>query len=74
MRRQIIRHPIQVEVLKDGFLDIFFFAVDYFSNDGIGIEESTVLHKHGALQREEQIFVSLITICERVIQMKMKER
>ncbi|XP_027355060.1 uncharacterized protein At1g51745-like isoform X2 [Abrus precatorius] len=41
--RAIIGHPIQVEALKDGSSDVLFPAMDDFSNDGIGIEGSSVL-------------------------------
>lgn len=41
--KAIIGHPIQVEVLKDGSSDTFFSAIDNVSNDGIGIEGSSVL-------------------------------
>ena len=41
--KAIIGHPIQVEVLKDGFSDTFFSAIDNFSDDVIGIEGSSVL-------------------------------
>ncbi|RDY09528.1 hypothetical protein CR513_06092, partial [Mucuna pruriens] len=41
--RAIIGHPIQVEALKDGSSDFLFPAMDDFSNDGTGIEGSSVL-------------------------------
>lgn len=41
--KAIIGHPIQVEALKDGSSDILLSAIDDFSNDGIGIEGSSVL-------------------------------
>ncbi|CAK8576962.1 unnamed protein product [Lathyrus sativus] len=43
--KAIIGHPIQVEVLKDGSSDSLFSAIDDFSNDGIGLEESSVLRQ-----------------------------
>lgn len=43
--KAIIGHPIQVEVLKDGSSDALFSAIDDFSNDGIGLEESSVLRQ-----------------------------
>ncbi|XP_061357332.1 uncharacterized protein LOC133301681 isoform X2 [Gastrolobium bilobum] len=41
--RAIIGHPVQVETLKDGSSDFLFSSIDDFSNDGIGIEGSSVL-------------------------------
>lgn len=41
--KAIIGHPVQVEVLKDGSSDTLFSAMDDFSNDGFGIEGSSVL-------------------------------
>ncbi|XP_061376221.1 uncharacterized protein LOC133318242 [Gastrolobium bilobum] len=41
--KAIIGHPIQIEALKDSSSDNLFSAIDDFSNDGIGLEGSSVL-------------------------------
>lgn len=41
----VIWNPIQIEVLKDGFFGTIFSTIDEFSNEGIGLEESSVLRQ-----------------------------
>ncbi|XP_058750931.1 uncharacterized protein At1g51745-like [Vicia villosa] len=54
--KAIIGHPIQVEVLKDGSSDALFSAIDDFSNDGIGLEESSVLRQGWSTARRTANF------------------
>lgn len=54
--KAIIGHPIQVEVLKDGSSDALFSAIDDFSNDGISLEESSVLRQGWSTARRTANF------------------